>query len=59
MQWLAVLEQVNHHTLSDFRVDRQEALDEVFAQLLALLDSEGLVNSEQVMHDGTKIRAQN
>jgi transposase len=58
MQWLAGLEAVNHHTLSDFRVDHREALDELFAQLLALLETEGLVNLEQVMHDGTKIRAQ-
>ena len=58
MQWLAGLEVVNHHTLSDFRVDHKKALDELFAQLLALLASEGLVNLERVMHDGTKIRAQ-
>ena len=58
MQWLGGLEAVNHHTLSDFRVDHREALDELFAQLLALLETEGLVNLEQVMHDGTKIRAQ-
>ena len=58
MQWLAGMQKVNHHTLSDFRVEHKEALDELFAQLLALLESEGLVNLEQVMHDGTKIRAQ-
>ena len=58
MQWLGGLEAVNHHTLSDFRVEHKAALDELFAQLLALLDGAGLVNLEQVMHDGTKIRAQ-
>jgi transposase len=58
MQWLAGLDAVNHHTLSDFRVEHREALDELFAQLLALLETEGLVDLEQVMHDGTKIRAQ-
>jgi transposase len=58
MQWLAGLEVVNHHTLSDFRVDHKKALDDLFAQLLALLATEGLVNLERVMHDGTKIRAQ-
>jgi hypothetical protein len=30
----------------------------LFAQLLAILESAGLVNLEQVMHDGTKIRTQ-
>jgi transposase len=58
MQWLGGLAAVNHHTLSDFRVDHKEALDELFAQLLALLESAGLVSLQQVMHDGTKIRAQ-
>ena len=58
MQWLGGLETVNAHTLSDFRVEHKVALDELFAQLLALLEGEGLVNLEQVMHDGTKIRAQ-
>jgi transposase len=58
LQWLGGLETVNAHTLSDFRVEHKDALDELFAQLLALLEGEGLVSLEQVMHDGTKIRAQ-
>jgi len=58
LQWLGGLETVNHHTLSDFRVEHKAALDELFAQLLTMLESAGLVSLEQVMHDGTKIRAQ-
>jgi len=58
LQWLGGLEVINHHTLSDFRVEHRTALDELFAGLLALLESVGLVNLEQVMHDGTKIRTQ-
>ena len=58
MQWLGGLVTVNHHTLSDFRVEHKAALDELFAELLALLESAGLVSLEQVMHDGTKIRTQ-
>lgn len=57
-QWLGGLETVNHHTLSDFRVERREALNELFAQLLGMLEAGGLLSLEQVMHDGTKIRAQ-
>lgn len=56
--WLSGLGQVNHHTLSDFRVNHKEPLDELFAQLLAVLESEGYVRLERVMQDGTKIRAQ-
>jgi transposase len=58
MQWLGGLQTVNAHTLSDFRVEHKAALDELFAKMLALLESEGLVNLHQVMHDGTKIRTQ-
>jgi transposase len=58
MQWLGGLVAVNHHTLSDFRVEHKAALDELFAQLLALLESAGLVSLKQVMLDGTKIRTQ-
>ena len=58
MQWLGGLETVNAHTLSDFRVEHKVALDELFAELLAMLEQAGLVSLEQVMHDGTKIRAQ-
>jgi Transposase domain (DUF772) len=58
LQWLSGLVAVHHHTLSDFRVKHKAALDDLFAQLLALLESAGLVSLEQVMHDGTKIRTQ-
>jgi transposase len=57
MQWLGGLQKVNHHSLSDFRIEHRAALDELFADLLALLAQAGLVDLQQVMHDGTKIRA--
>jgi len=56
-QWLTGLEAVNHHTLSDFRVQHQAALDELFAQVLGVLSSDGLITLERVMHDGTKVKA--
>ena len=56
-QWLTGMERVNHHTLSDFRVQHQEALDELFAQVLGVLSAEGLITLERVMHDGTKVKA--
>jgi transposase len=57
-QWLTGCEGVNHHSLSDFRVEHQAALDELFAQVLGVLSSEGLITLERVMHDGTKVKAQ-
>ena len=56
-QWLTGLEEVNYHTLADFRVEKQKELDELFTQVLAALSKEGLVTLEQVMQDGTKIEA--
>ena len=56
-QWLTGCGVVNYHTLADFRVDHQAALDRLFAQLLAVLSSEGLITLEQVVHDGTKVKA--
>jgi transposase len=38
-------------------VAHKEALDDLFTQLLGVLSAEGLVTLEQVMHDGTKVRA--
>src|ERR1700681_3284145 len=56
-QWLTGLQEVNYHTLADFRVEKQQELDELFTQVLAALSKEGLITLEQVMQDGTKIKA--
>src|SRR6266404_8709502 len=58
LQWLARMEVVNHHTLSDFRVAHGSALQNLMEQVLGVLFSEGLVGLERVTQDGTKIRAQ-
>jgi transposase len=58
LRWLANLEVVNHTTLSDFRKDYRKGLDEVFTQLLAVMEGAGLVNLDRLMQDGTKIQAQ-
>jgi transposase len=56
-QWLTGLEVINHHTLSDFRVQHGPALDELFVQVLGVLSHEGLITLERVMHDGVKVEA--
>jgi transposase len=56
-QWLCGLGEINHHTLSDFRVAHDASLRELFVQVLGVLSSEGLVSLERLMHDGTKIKA--
>lgn len=56
-QWLTGMERMDYHTLSDFRVEHQKGLEEIFVQVLGVLSSEGLIEMKRVMHDGTKIRA--
>ena len=56
-QWLTGMEVVNYHTLADFRVEHEKALDELFAKLLGVLSSEGLIHLENVVLDGTKVKA--
>ena len=57
LRWLTGLQAVNHHTLSDFRVQHGEALQNLFVQVLGILTMEKLVTLERVTVDGTKIRA--
>jgi transposase len=56
-QWLTGLEGVNYHTLSDFRVEHQQGLERLFAEVLAVLSQAGWIGLERVMQDGTKIKA--
>jgi len=56
-QWLAAMEEINHHTLSDFRVANREALDGLCIEVLGILRAEDLLTLERVVHDGTKVRA--
>ena len=56
-QWLTGARVINAHTLSDFRVKHDTALDGLFVQSLGLLSADGLITLERVMQDGTKIRA--
>jgi transposase len=57
-QWLTGGRVVNAHTLTDFRVRHEAALQGMFVQVLGLLSVDGLVTLQRVMQDGTKIRAQ-
>lgn len=56
-QWLTGMDVINYHSLSDFRKDHKEALDNLFSQVLAAMSIEGLIDLKRVMHDGTKIKA--
>ena len=58
LQWLTGCETVNYHTLSSFRVEYRTELDELFTQVLGLMSAEGWITLEQMVQDGTKIKAQ-
>jgi transposase len=57
LRWLTGDQEINHHTLSDFRVGDKGALEDVFTQLLALLDMADLIDLRRLLQDGTKIKA--
>ena len=56
-KWLCGGVGVNYHTLSDFRVGYEAALDEVLTEVLALLLARGLVSVKRVAQDGLRVRA--
>ena len=55
--WLCGLQPVSHRTLSGFRSDHKEALENLFVQVVGMLSAEGLITMQRVTLDGTKIKA--
>ena len=55
-RWLRGGVSVNHHTVSDFRVAHQAALDDRLTQSIAALLQRGVVTMARVAHDGTRVR---
>lgn len=56
-RWMSGGVQVNHHSLSDFRVAHGAALDELLSTSLAALMSAGAVKLDCVAQDGVRVRA--
>ncbi len=56
-QWICGDVSVNYHTLSDFRTDHGELLDELLTKSVATMIHEGLVHLNQVAQDGMRVRA--
>src|SRR5438132_11427293 len=56
-RWLIGGVSVNHHTLSDFRVDHVAFLDQLLTHSVAVLRQQGLVDLNRVAHDGMRVRA--
>lgn len=56
-RWLRGGVPVDYHTLSDLRSDSGQLLDQLLSQSLTALMAEGLVRLDEVIIDGTKVRA--
>jgi transposase len=56
-RWICGGVEVGYHTLSDFRSQQGEILDEMITQVLALLLKQDLVDLSRVAQDGTRVRA--
>jgi len=56
-RWLCGGVPINYHTLSDFRVAHQEALDNLLTEILASMIDAGLVKLHHVAQDGMRVRA--
>jgi transposase len=55
-KWLRGAVSLNYHTLNDFRVDHEEALDDLLTQMIAVLTHAQIVSLERIAQDGTRIR---
>jgi transposase len=56
-QWLCGLQPISHRTLSGFRYEQKEALENLFVQVVGMLSAEGLITMQRFTLDGTKIKA--
>lgn len=56
-RWISGGVQLNHHSLSDFRVAHGAALDELLGTSLAALMAAGVVKLQRVAQDGVRVRA--
>lgn len=56
-RWLRGGVSVNYHTLSDFRMAHEAALDDLLTQSIAALRHKGIVTLARVAQDGTRVRA--
>src|SRR5258708_32019896 len=56
-KWLCGGVSLNYHTVHDFRVDHEEALDDLLTQMIAVLTQAPIVSVQRIAQDGTRIRA--
>jgi transposase len=55
--WLCGGVTLNYHTLSDFRVDHEDLLDQLLTDAVTVLLRQGLVSLSRIAQDGMRVRA--
>jgi transposase len=56
-RWICGGVSLNYHTINDFRVDHEKAIDDLLTQMIAALLSADLISVERISSDGTRVRA--
>jgi transposase len=56
-QWIVGDVSVNYQTISDFRTDHGDLLNDLLTKSVAVLLTEGLIDLERVAQDGMRVRA--
>lgn len=56
-RWICGGVQVNYHSLSDFRIEHGEALDDLLTDSVAALTAVGAVKLKRAAQDGVRVRA--
>jgi transposase len=56
-RWLCGGVSLNYHTLNDFRVQHEQALDQLMTQVLTALLDKGVVKVDRISQDGKRVRA--
>jgi transposase len=56
-RWLCCGVPINYHGLADFRVAHADVLDELLTKSLTVFIAEGLVDVDEIIVDGTKVKA--
>jgi transposase len=56
-RWICGGVSLNYHTLSDFRVDHAEAVEQLVTEVIAVMIQKGLATVERTAQDGMRVRA--
>lgn len=56
-KWICGGVNINYHTVSDFRTDHGDQLDELLTASVVALSQSGLISLEKVSQDGVRVRA--